>query len=136
MFMMPFLFSFLADPAQRFDANVLSCSYFDGKTGETVKLTDDDGCTVRPDLTSSFYKFKEATNPNSDLTLYTYFRVSEVNEVARISFGSVTLQRVFLFVHSFISQGLRVGRDTYFGMTCTVEICFSRCGDRCRNRIV
>ena len=64
----------LTDSGQRFDANVLGCTYSNG-IGETVKLTDEDGCSLRPDLTTVFYKMKESTNPNTDLTLYTYFRV-------------------------------------------------------------
>lgn len=54
---------------------MLSCTYINGKTGESVKLTDEDGCSVRPDLTTAFYKIRETANPNSDLTIYTYFRV-------------------------------------------------------------
>lgn len=57
---------------------MLSCTYINGKTGESVKLTDEDGCSVRPDLTTAFYKIRETANPNSDLTIYTYFRVTIV----------------------------------------------------------
>jgi len=67
---------YLKDGTKAHDANVLSCSYFNARTGETVKLTDEEGCALRPDLTTTFYKMRETTNPNSDLTLYTYFRVN------------------------------------------------------------
>ena len=66
------------DGGQRLDANVLGCTYTNGKTGETVKLTDDDGCPLRPDLNTVFYKLRESSNPNTDLTLYTYFRVCRI----------------------------------------------------------
>ncbi|EFX86848.1 hypothetical protein DAPPUDRAFT_221694 [Daphnia pulex] len=93
------------DSGQRFDANVLSCTYSDGQKGETIQLTDEEGCSLRPDLTTVFYKLKETTNPNTDLTLYTYFR------------------------------GLKALRESYFSITCNVEICFPRCSERCRNRL-
>ncbi|XP_046458310.1 uncharacterized protein LOC124205050 isoform X2 [Daphnia pulex] len=96
---------YLKNSGQRFDANVLSCTYSDGHKGETIQLTDEEGCSLRPDLTTVFYKLKETTNPNTDLTLYTYFR------------------------------GLKALRESYFSITCNVEICFPRCSERCRNRL-
>ena len=69
----------MKDGTKTQDANVLGCSYFNARTGETLKLTDDQGCSIRPDLTTAFYKMKETTNPNSDLTLYTYFRVFNIS---------------------------------------------------------
>ncbi|KAK4011910.1 uncharacterized protein LOC116921905 isoform X1 [Daphnia magna] len=96
---------YLKNSGQRFDANVLACTYSDGQKGETVQLTDEEGCSLRPDLTTVFYKLKETTNPNTDLTLYTYFR------------------------------GLKALRESYFNISCNVEICFPRCSERCRNRL-
>jgi len=72
----------VTDGAQRFDANVLSCTYNNGR-GEVIQLTNDDGCATRPDLTTPFYKIRETNNPNSELTLYTYFRVPEVANNSR-----------------------------------------------------
>lgn len=44
--------------------------------GESIRLTDSNGCVARPDLITRFYKMKEISNPQSDLTLYAYFKVS------------------------------------------------------------
>lgn len=75
-----------SDSGQRFDANVLSCTYSDGHKGETIQLTDEEGCSLRPDLTTVFYKLKETTNPNTDLTLYTYFRVKTISSYFHLVF--------------------------------------------------
>lgn len=68
----------ISDGGQRFDANVLGCSYANAR-GELIQLTDEDGCSLRPDLTTPFYKTRENDNPNADVTLYTYFRVSNLS---------------------------------------------------------
>jgi len=98
----PSLAIYLKDAAKRFDASVLSCSY-SSSMGENIQLTDSNGCVTRPDLTSSFYKMKETSNPQSDLTLYTYFK-----------------------------QAFNIPSDNYFNISCSVEICFDRCKDHCR----
>jgi len=92
---------YLKDGTQRFDANILSCTYSSGR-GDTVALTSDEGCALRPDLTTPFYKMRETANPNSELTLYAYFRA------------------------------LQIPRDGLFSINCRVEICPNRCPERCR----
>merc|ERR550517_661603 len=69
----PSLAIYLKDPSRRFDAAVLDCSY-SSTMGESIPLTDSNGCVVRSDLITRFYKMKESSNPRSDLTLYTYFK--------------------------------------------------------------
>ena len=74
----------LADPSKGFDAAVLGCSY-SSTMGESIQLTDTSGCVLRPDLITRFYKMKESSNPQSDLTLYTYFKVSSQNLIQFIT---------------------------------------------------
>lgn len=124
----------LSDSGQRFDANVLSCTYSDGHKGETIQLTDEEGCSLRPDLTTVFYKLKETTNPNTDLTLYTYFRVKTISSYFHLLF-LITRNLKYFIKNWFFFQGLKALRESYFSITCNVEICFPRCSERCRNRL-
>jgi len=98
----PSLAIYLKDPSKGFDAAVLGCSY-SSTMGESIQLTDTSGCVLRPDLITRFYKMKESSNPQSDLTLYTYFKA------------------------------FKIPNDNYFNISCSVEVCQDRCKEHCRH---
>lgn len=91
------------DGTQRFDANILSCTYSSGR-GDTVALTSDEGCALRPDLTTPFYKMRETANPNSELTLYAYFRVRRRKQLNQLTaLGILTEKSIWAFLSNILA---------------------------------
>ncbi|KAF2363101.1 Zona pellucida domain [Trinorchestia longiramus] len=63
---------YIQDPGRSMDANVVNCST--SSDGSEVKLLDDLGCSLRPELMTHFDKTRKTNGVKADLMMYSYLK--------------------------------------------------------------
>ncbi|XP_076351310.1 cuticlin-3-like [Tachypleus tridentatus] len=91
---------YVQDPTNKFDAKMMGCKASNGK-GLSVALTDENGCVMRPEMMTPFYKTRDTRDTGANIIMYTYFKAFKLPDT------------------------------NHFYIRCNIAVCLEECNTHC-----